>query len=499
VLRGGAWNAASFLVPQLYLLVASVAAARFLGPDGMGRQSFIAFIAFSLTSLLTGAMPVALSRFIAETLGAGEPAPIPDLLSWARRVEIVGAALAASSLTLVALLGGAPAGAWVLAGGASALAILQAVPAAALGGMQRWRPVAIVGLTTGALVVVATIAVLAAGGGITGMFAVEFAASGVGLTATSLIARRAVAEVAPRPASSPELRRRTRRFAAIGTYNVLINLVVWRRSEFLFLKHYSSDAEIAFYSIAFAGVAALVRIPEAIGTAITPAFSTLFGARALGRMRSGYARALRLSVVAALPLTAAAVALGPELIRLVYGDDYTGAQDVLRILIATFPVISLEALSRSLIVGLGRQRVVVIVGTVAASLNILLDFLLIPEHGATGAAIANTIAQLGGGLPLLAYATLAMRPVRWEARRLLRLALAAALAGAAAGALVGLIGGAGGVAAGALVGLVVLVGLGLALGALPRDDADWLAGLAPRWLARPVLLAGRASRHNPAA
>ena len=418
MLRGGAWNAASFLVPQLYLLVASVVAARFLGPDGMGRQSFIAFIAFSLTAVLTGAMPVALSRFIAETLGAGEPAPIPDLLRWARRVEVVGAAVAASSLSLVALLGGAPAGAWVLAGGASALSILQAVPAAALGGMQRWRPVAIVGLTTGALVVVATIAVLAAGGGITGMFAVEFVACGAGLTATSLIARRAVAEVAPRAAPSPELRRRTRRFAAIGTYNVLINLVVWRRSEFLFLKHYSSDAEIAFYSIAFAGVAALVRIPEAIGTAITPAFSTLFGAQAMGRMRSGYARALRLSVVAALPLTAAGVALGPELIRLVYGDDYTGAQDVLRILVATFPVISLVALSRSLIVGLGRQRVVVIVGTVAASLNLLLDLLLIPEHGATGAAIANTIAQLAGGLPLLAYATLAMRPVRWEVRRL---------------------------------------------------------------------------------
>ena len=31
-------------LPQLYALVLSVVAARYLGPSGMGRQSFIAFI-----------------------------------------------------------------------------------------------------------------------------------------------------------------------------------------------------------------------------------------------------------------------------------------------------------------------------------------------------------------------------------------------------------------------------------------------------------------------
>ena len=44
VLHGSLWNTASRLIPQVYSLGISVAAARFLGPNGMGRQSFIAFI-----------------------------------------------------------------------------------------------------------------------------------------------------------------------------------------------------------------------------------------------------------------------------------------------------------------------------------------------------------------------------------------------------------------------------------------------------------------------
>ena len=43
VLTGGLWHGLGLLLPQLYTVVISVAAARILGPDDLGRQSFIAF------------------------------------------------------------------------------------------------------------------------------------------------------------------------------------------------------------------------------------------------------------------------------------------------------------------------------------------------------------------------------------------------------------------------------------------------------------------------
>ena len=90
--------------------------------------------------------------------------------------------------------------------------------------------------------------------------------------------------------------------------------MVATRSEFFFLAHFSTDSQIAFYSIAYSSVAALTLIPKSLASSTTPAFATLYGAGALERMRTGYSRSLRLLLLVTLPLTAAGFTLGPELI-----------------------------------------------------------------------------------------------------------------------------------------------------------------------------------------
>ena len=185
-------------MPQLYTLVISIAAARFLGPTDMGRQSFIAFAALALATLLTASLYVALVRFIGETLGRGRTgAGAPGCSLWALRIELVAAVLGGAVLAAVGLGGGEPRNAWFLAAVVCALAILHTLPSAALAGMQRFREASFVGLTTGLVGTVATIAVLAAGGGITGMFAVEAAIALVTLAWTGTLARRFVSELTP--------------------------------------------------------------------------------------------------------------------------------------------------------------------------------------------------------------------------------------------------------------------------------------------------------------
>ena len=82
----------------------------------------------------------------------------------------------------------------------------------------------------------------------------------------------------------PELRRGALRFAGWTTVSALVTLVVWRRSEFLFLAHYSTDAQIGLYSIAFATVTAISAIPEQLSTVLVSAFATLRGADAAERI-----------------------------------------------------------------------------------------------------------------------------------------------------------------------------------------------------------------------
>ena len=82
---------------------------------------------------------------------------------------------------------------------------------------------------------------------------------------------------------------------------MILTFVVWRRSEFLFLNHYSTDSEIAIYSVAFSSVATLLLIPQAIVGVLLPAVATLLGAGATERIRQGFERAIRLLLVLTLP------------------------------------------------------------------------------------------------------------------------------------------------------------------------------------------------------
>ena len=491
VVTGGLWSVLGRTMPQIQLLVLSVVAARFLGPDGMGRQSLIAFVGLTTVMVATAGFPSSVSRFVGELLGAREGGLAVGLYRWTWRVETIAAALAAASLVALGLLGSEPALAWVLVGVASGLAVLQSVPQALLSGAQRWRDATIVGVVVGVSSVPATIGVLALGGGITGFFAVEVVAVAINLAWTSHLARGVTARLPAPERGSPELRRRFLGFAGMSTVNVLIQYVVWTRSELLVLNHVSTDAEIALYSIAFATVFGLARIPEAIARVTMPAVATLIGAGELHRVRSGYWRAMRLLLFITPPVVAGAAVTGPALLSLAYGDEFSGAGNVLLILLVPLLVLPLITTSNALLFAFARMRFLLTVGILATIVDVALAVLLIPHFDAVGAAIANAVAQLTAGIPCLWLAARLNAPVDIAWRPLVRgLLLALAVAGVAGATLLGLGDGLAGALGAVLAGLTLFVLLAPVLRPLAPSDAAWLAhalegeGLLRRTLVR---------------
>jgi O-antigen/teichoic acid export membrane protein len=487
VMRGGVWNLVARFLPQVYVLIISVAAARFLGPAGMGRQSFIAFIALSATMLFTGGLSLAVMRFIGEELGRDRPGAAIALVRWAWRVAFVGAIVTVGILLAVALAGAEPESAWVLAGLAAAFGVLHTVPSALLIGVQHWRDATIAGLITSTIGVPATIAVLAAGGGITGMFAVGAATGFANLVLTWMFARRATRRLGASPQRIRSVERATARFAAWSSVGVVLTFIVFRRSEFFFLDHYSVDSEIALYSIPFALIYGLTLLFEAAAGVVVPAFATLKGAGATDRIRSGYERSLRLVTMASLPVAAGVLALGPETLRLVYGDDYSGTAPVLRLMAISLPFVPLMQMGTGLLVGLGLIRPELVAGAVAAVVNVALAFVLIPAHDATGAALANTGAQITISVVVFAYTWKLIEAPPIGLSAIARPAIASALAAAVAWGIVSELAGVPGVVLGTAAGIAVFVLVGRLLRILRDDDAQWLwAASGDRALGRLV-------------
>src|SRR3954452_23660799 len=112
VIGGGMWSVLGRVLPLMQLLVLSVVAARFLGPEGAGRQSFIAFVGLTALLVATAGVPGSLSRFTAELHGASAGGVAVGLYRWTGRFAALAAVAAAATLAATGLLGSEPALAW---------------------------------------------------------------------------------------------------------------------------------------------------------------------------------------------------------------------------------------------------------------------------------------------------------------------------------------------------------------------------------------------------
>jgi O-antigen/teichoic acid export membrane protein len=194
-------------------------------------------------------------------------------------------------------------------------------------------------------------------------------------------------------------------------------------------------------------------------------------------------------------MTAAGFALGPPAIGTIWGSDYEGAGPVLLIMLATFPLLPLVFLARGALVGIGRQKVLIVVSAIAGAVDIGLAAVLVPTLDAVGAALANAGGQVAAGVPVIVAARQTFGEIDWAPGALLRTAVASVFAGLVALGTVLAIGGVAGLLAGLAAGVAAFGAGAATLKILPADDARWLddeiGHLAGGWVGRAALLCAR--------
>jgi O-antigen/teichoic acid export membrane protein len=187
---------------------------------------------------------------------------------------------------------------------------------------------------------------------------------------------------------------------------------------------------------------------------------------------------LRYLAMMAFPLLLGLAALSRPLVQVVYGSAFRPAAKILAIL-AVFSIVR-AALTLVLLLfsAFDIQGLAVKVMTACAALNLLLDLLLIPKHGALGAAVASAIAQCAG-ISMLWFVLASKMQLRLGWRRLLPIAAAAigTVIPAAVLAVVwppwpALLGG-------TLAGVVLYAPLMRIAGVLKKSDQEHFATLVP--------------------
>lgn len=203
---------------------------------------------------------------------------------------------------------------------------------------------------------------------------------------------RSMANVAVVPLPQ-DVRRRMFSFSRMSTGLMLLQIIVWDRSDIIFLKVLQPDIrQVAFFSVCFSVADRLMRVPQTFGSALSTTQMAEYG-RDKQRMFRMTGQAALYVLMGALPILAGLAAIGSPLIRVVYGSQYLPAIPVFIVVALFFIPKAVLSPAQTMLYSAEDLAFLLKWGCLAGSINIALDVALIPSHGAMGAAFANGIAQ----------------------------------------------------------------------------------------------------------
>ena len=393
ITKNSFWYTVDAWATTLVMLTASVPVARVMGPRVLGHYVYLVFLTTIAQRLATVGLPATACKYMAEYIGASEFGLAHGVYRLTMRYQAIVATVVTGVGCLIVQFWSDPVYRAVSFLMVSSIwpSMVNSIAAQANIASENVRgnlPASFANMISYGVLIAATLV---------------FDWGLIGLATATLVSRSM--EAAWRlagvqrwlrrfPASPvpPALWRRMLVFSRQNLVLLVLGLVVWDRSELLFLKHYWDTREIAYYSVAFTVVRQLLSLPIAFSSAIGYTIFAQYG-RDSARLVGLAANATRYVALFAFPLFLGTAAIAQPLIQITYGPTY-------RPMIAVLCVVSVLAIPRafqmhseSLLQATEAQSFMVKWLALTAVVNLSLDWLLIPKYGAVGAAFANGIAQ----------------------------------------------------------------------------------------------------------
>lgn len=181
-------------------------------------------------------------------------------------------------------------------------------------------------------------------------------------------------------------------FAITGSELLLQN------TDVLIVSHFMTPQDAATYFAAAKTMSLVMFIHYAVGSAFANRFAALNVRGERAELVSFVSDAVRWTFWPSLAAALAILAFGKPLLAL-FGPGFTNGYSVMFVLVLGFLGRAAMGPSEFILNMLGQQKVCAVIIASMAGLNIVLNCLLVPRFGMTGAAIATaSVLVLGAGL-----------------------------------------------------------------------------------------------------
>lgn len=243
-------------------------------------------------------------------------------------------------------------------------------------------------------VIVATgggIVALLAGWGVIGVMGLMAGFSGAVAALSIMLTRR----LGP----SPQLKASGRAYletlrGAWPFASLAILVVVYFRVDAVMLYAMRGPEAAGQYAAAYRLMEAALLIPLALAGAALPALARSLTER-VGEVLAFSTRALHLLAIISIPGAVLSFILAPRIFPLLYGSGFEEAAKIFRILAFTLVAVFASAVTSSLITA-SRPIVNTYIAALMVAMNVGMNFVLIPQWGGSGAAVATVLTEATG-------------------------------------------------------------------------------------------------------
>jgi O-antigen/teichoic acid export membrane protein len=152
------------------------------------------------------------------------------------------------------------------------------------------------------------------------------------------------------------------------------------------------DEAVGWYSAAYRLILVLMFIPVAYFSSIFPIMSRLH-ITSKELQRFAYERSFKYMLILGVPIGAGTTILATKIVLLIFGAGYVNSITALQVLVWSMVFLFVSTIFTSLFASANKQIVVTIVVMICAVANVILNIILIPRYGVTGASISALATQ----------------------------------------------------------------------------------------------------------
>jgi O-antigen/teichoic acid export membrane protein len=401
VTRPGFWRLSATTCALLVSGGTTILIARLLGPANFGIYMFVLWLATVAVPAIGVGTSTVTNRHIAEIQAGQEPRIIAGVFQfvWRRQyrsILIYCFIFLGLAFPLSWLFGASAPLLLLLLAGLSALPLLlSSVVGTTLRSLRRFDLLAAIHLfgviSTLVLMLIAT----QFRGEAVGVFLL---ASAVACTFTLAMALICIVRLLPlKSAIQPGVLLKDR--LARGLNNSLflftLDVIVWQRSEMVWLARGHDTAALGFYALSATISTHVIDIsPMLLSTCLLPLLLRHVPRQRYTNAAEAFVKTSSYIAFLAAPLCLCLILCCPMLISFCFGKAYLPAVTPLRILLVSAAFGSIATVSLTHLANNKRRQVQVWFGVVTAGLNIVLAIPLIAIWGVTGAALASAAAQI---------------------------------------------------------------------------------------------------------